>query len=267
MATLPADASSVTPERAERRFFLIMALVMATTIVTGFSLNLAMGRSTFAVPPVFHIHAGVFFSWVALYVAQNGLIASNNVALHRRLGMVAFALVPVMVVMGTTLMIVSLRRSGGPFFFAQNHFLVSNVLQLLMFAGLVFAALRQRRYTGWHRRLVFVAMAALTGPGLGRLLPMPLLIPYAWHVVVAISMIFPLIGMIADKRRHGHVHPAWLWGVAAVLGTQVLADAVASTQWSVDVTRSILAGTPGEERPMEAFLPASFASAGGVAAG
>ncbi len=41
------------------------------------------------------------------------------------------------------------------------------------------------------------------GPSFGRLLPMPLLIPNAWRIMTVVTMIWPVIGMIADKRRNG----------------------------------------------------------------
>ena len=247
--------SGKSAELAERRFFFIMALVMATVVVAGFSLNLAMGRATFAVPYYYHMHAVAFMSWLAFYVAQNGLIASGNVALHRRLGLLSLVLVPVMVVLGFVIMVGSMRRTGGPFFFDQNEFLISNSLMLVLFAGLVGAALTRRRYTGWHRRLMFCAMAILTGPGLGRLLPMPLLIPHAWRIIVLLTLIFPLIGMIADLRRHGRVHPAWLWGAGAILAAQAIGDLVAYSSVGVAITDAVLAGSPGAERPMTAYLP------------
>ena len=258
MATAAGTVEHITPERAERRFFFIMALVMGAIIVAGFAFNFAMGRSSIDVPIVYHIHGMVFFAWIAIYIAQNGLIAANNVALHKRLGVIALVWVPLMVALGFAIMIVSMRRTGGPFFFDQNEFLISNTLALLCFAGLVFAALRQRRYMGWHRRLMFVAMASLTGPGLGRLLPMPLLMPHAWRIMFLLMMIFPLIGMIADRRRHGRVHPAWLWGVGALLATQIIADLIAYSPIGVSLTGWVLEGTPGAERPMLAFMPPGF---------
>jgi ABC-type molybdate transport system permease subunit len=76
MATLSENVSpSGGVQDSERQFFRVMALVMAAVVVSGFTLNLAMGRSTFAVPVVYHTHAFVFFSWVALYVAQKWLLA------------------------------------------------------------------------------------------------------------------------------------------------------------------------------------------------
>jgi len=251
-------ASALTPEQAERKFYFILALVMSAIVVAGFSMNLAMGRSTFAVPWPYHLHAAVFFSWLALYVAQNGLIATGNVAFHKRLGMVAFALVPVMVAMGCTIMIVSMRRNGGPFFFDQNEFLISNVLALLLFGGLVFAGLKARRYSGSHRRLMLCAMAILTGPGLGRLLPMPLLIPNGWRILMVAVLIFPAVAMFADWRRHGRVHPALWCGVGAIVGVQVVADIIAYSPMGISLTERVVAGTPGAERPMEAFLPPGF---------
>jgi hypothetical protein len=251
MATIanPADT-----ERAERKFFFIMACVMALTIIAGFSTNLILGRSSFSLPLIYHVHAFVFMGWVALYLTQNGLIATDNVAIHRRLGWLAALWVPVMVGLGMTMTIVSARK-GGRFFFDVNEFLFGNALQLLVFASLVTAAITLRRRTDWHRRLMYCSMAVLTGPGLGRMLPMPLFIPWAWWVVISASLIFPVIGMIADRRRRGRVHPAWLWGIGAVLAALLLGDLIAYSSIGLDATQAIVQGTPGADRPLHAYLP------------
>ncbi|TNE35065.1 MAG: hypothetical protein EP350_00570 [Alphaproteobacteria bacterium] len=254
-------ASAANPSHSgdsEFRFFRIMAWIMSAIIVAGFVLNLAMGRSTFAVPWQYHVHGVVFFCWVAIFLAQNTFIAGGNIAMHKRLGRLAYVWIPLMVVMGFVIMLTSMRRNGGPFFFDQNEFMISNTLQLLIFGGLAFASLKARRYSGWHRRLMFCAMAILTGPGLGRLLPMPLLIPNAWRIMIVVTMIFPLVGMIADYRRNGKIHPAWLWGVGLVLGGQLVADLIAYSPLGVSLTEQVLAGSPGADRPMEAFLPPDF---------
>lgn len=260
MASLAGEgAPCADAERSERRFFLIMAIAIATIIVAGFATNLALGRSTFAVPWPYHLHAAVFFGWVALYVTQHVLIAGNNIGLHKTLGWAAMIWAPLMVVLGLMIMVISLRRTGGPFFFDQNEFLFSNPLLLTWFMVLVLWALKVRRYSGWHRRLMLSAMTVLVGPGLGRLLPMPLLIPHAWRFMVVICLVFPLIGMIRDKLRRGSVHPAYWWGVGGIIAVQVLADVIAYSALGVSLTEQLLAGTPGAERPMHAFLPPGFA--------
>lgn len=243
---------------ADTGFFMIMAALMSVTIFAGFALNLAMGRSTFSVPAVYHVHAGIFFGWVALYMAQAWSITTGRVELHKSLGRLGYIWAPVMVAMGFAIMVASMRRAGGPFFFDQNEFLVSNTMLLVLFAVLVIVALRRQRYTGWHRRLMLVAMSILTGPGLGRLLPMPLLIPNAWRIMMVVTLVWPAIGMIRDWRSDGRVHPAYLWGVGAIIAVQVVADLIAYSAFGVSLTQSLLEGTPGGERPMHAYLPPGF---------
>jgi hypothetical protein len=253
MATIPFSTDT---DRGEARFFFIMACLMAALIVAGFSFNLAMGRSSFALPWLVHFHAWVMMGWVGLYVVQNSLIFGGNVALHRRLGWLSVVLIPAIVVMGVLITRYSLQTGGGPPFFDQNQFLISNPLQLFGFAGLATTAVMVRRNTGWHRRLMFCAFAILTGPGIGRLMPSPLLIPYAWYLEALLpAIVFMMVGILADRRRYGAVHPAWLWGIGAVLGIQVVADLIAYSDWGIGFTQQFLAGTPGAERPMAAFFP------------
>ena len=256
MAT--AAAPQDTPVEGTR-FFKIMAFVMSGIIIAGFTLNLAMGRSSFSVPWQFHFHAVIFMSWIGLYLAQHVLIASGNRALHVRLGKLAYLWIPLMVVAGCTIILTALRMNGGPFFFDMNEFLVSNLSLLFCFGGLAWWALMQRRYTGWHRRLMLCAMTILTGPGIGRLLPLPLMIPNSWTITIAVTMIFPIVGMIADKRRDGVVHPAYKWGLGIYAGTFIASMLLAYSPIGFAFTEWVSAGTPGAERPMQAFLPPGFA--------
>ncbi len=240
------------------RFYTIMAFVMALVIVAGFSLNLAMGRSSFALPAAFHVHGMIFMGWLGLYLAQAVTIASGNRALHRQLGKLAYVFIPAMVAAGAMIIVVSIRGTGGPFFFAQNEFFISNLAGLLVFGGLAWWALRVRRHTGWHRRLMLVAMSALTGPGLGRLLPMPLLIPYAWPIAVAASFVFGAVAMLVDWRTNGRVHPAYWWGMGINVGGFLASMALAYSPIGYAITEAVIAGTPGAERPMGPSLPPGF---------
>src|SRR3546814_8985369 len=112
-----------------------MAVIMSAIIGAGVCVNLVLGRSTFAVPLGYHVHEVVFFGWVALELAQNGLVATNNIRLHRTLGLLAYPGAPLMVVLGIVIIITVLRRTGGPFFFDQNEFLFSNTMLLMRSEG------------------------------------------------------------------------------------------------------------------------------------
>ena len=259
MATLADRGAGAGTGAGGTRFFVIMAFVMGLTIVGGFSLQLAMGRSTFAVPWQYHFHGAVFMGWIGLYLAQAVTIGTGNRALHARLGRLAYAYVPLMLVAGTVIMVTVARFNGGPFFFAVNEFMISNLAVLYCFGGLALWALRVRRHQGWHRRLMLCAMAVLTGPGLGRILPLPLMLPNAWTISIVVTWIFPVIGMIADWRREGRVHPAYWWGFGAYVGTFLASMALAYSPLGYGLTEWVIAGTPGAARPMEPFLPPGFA--------
>ena len=254
-------ATVAAPQRtpvAGTRFFLIMALIMTLLIIAGFSLNLATGRSSFALPWAYHVHGMIFMGWLGLYAAQAITIATDNRALHIRLGQLAYVWIPLMLAAGTMIIVTSARITGGPFVFAQNEFIVSNLVGLFTFGGLALWALRRRRHTGWHRRLMLVAMSVLTGPGIGRLLPMPLLIPNAWVIAYTVTLIFPVIGMVADLRRDGRAHPAYLWGTGINIGLFTASMVLAYSPIGYALTEWVIAGTPGAERPIEAFLPPDF---------
>jgi hypothetical protein len=226
------------------RFFLIGAFVMTVVIVAGFSLQLAMGRSSFSSPPLVHAHAVVFMGWVAIYLLQNVLATTGRVALHRRLGWLAAAWMIPMLVLGCAVTVAIVRRGGVPIFIRPLQFLIFDPVTLLAFAGLTVSAILLRRQTDWHRRLHFCAMALLLGPGFGRLLPMPLLAPWAWEAIVAVCLIFPAAGMWADRRRSGRVHPAWSWGVAAIISSALLTEAITYSPVGDAIYRSVVAGSP-----------------------
>lgn len=239
----------------EHRFFLVTAIAMALLIVAAFSLDLILARASFGLPWIFHVHAVVFMGWVALYVAQNALATMGPLGWHRRLGWAALAWLPAMVVLGIAMTVVSVRQHGGPPFFGLNEFLFGNIFGIAYFAAVSVAGLVLRRRTDWHRRLKYCGMASLTGPAFGRLLPIPLMMPWAWVGVALVApSVFPLLGIVADRQK-GRVHPAWTWGWGGFVAAFVLAEVLALSPLGMAATRAFVAGTPGAMRPMNAYWP------------
>lgn len=251
-----ATIAGSTPKAAgEHRFFLVTAWLLAILVTGGFALNLAAGRSSFAVPLVYHLHAFVFFGFIALYVTQASLAASGNLALHRRLGLLAAIWIPLMTVLATWLTFATLRLLGGPPFFAQSEFLAVNLFHIAAFAGLGFAAFALRRRPDWHKRLMFGAMVTVGAPGIARLLPLPLLVPYAFPVLFALVSLFPIAGMAMDKRVNGRVHPAWWWALLVPIAALLLGEVLGATGYTREWVAGHVAGTPGGARPAGPFLP------------
>jgi hypothetical protein len=230
----------------EDRFFLRTVFVMAAILVAGFSVQFLAGRSTFAARPLVHLHALAFFGWVAIFTTQTWLGTHGSVALHRQLGWIGAGWMVVLVVLGTALTVDVTQRGSTPFFFQPQHFLIANPFSVLCFAGLSSAAIVMRRRTDWHKRLHICGMAMLMGPGFGRLLPMPLLMPYAYQIAALAGLVFPLAGMVFDRRANNRVHPAWLVGSAAIVLTIAATGPIVRSDLGAAIYRATVADTPGQ---------------------
>lgn len=256
MATLARQP--IAPASGDERFFLRAAVIMTIIVVGGFANNYLMGRSTFAAPVRVHIHAFFFMGWVAIYLAQNFFVASDRIDLHRRLGWVGAVWIVPMMIMGCVVTVAIVRHGKVPFFFRPLQFLVFDPVAVFTFAGLTTAAVLLRRHTDWHRRLHFCAMANLLMPAFGRLLPLPLLQPWAWEAAFAAAMLFPIVGAWSDVRRNGHVHPAWQWGMATLIASFVLVEAITYSPVGLSLYHAVTAGSPGAAVP-----PLDFAAPSG----
>ncbi len=252
MATI---APAAPAELSEDRFFMWLALSMALVIVSGFSLHFAMGRSSFGAPLVVHLHALAFMGWVALFVTQARLATAGPLALHRKLGWIGAGWMVLLVVMGLAITAHVTKAGTAPFFFLPQHFLIANPLGLACFVLLTGSAIRLRRQTDWHKRLHICGMAAIIGPGFGRILPMPLMGPYAFDIAVLAGLIFPLAGAVHDLRRAGRVHAAWWLGILVIVAAVPLAHLIAYSPVGDAIYAAVTAGHPGADVPGLEFAP------------
>lgn len=247
MATLARQPFTPAPSPAigDERFFLRGAIVMTITAVGGFLFAYLMGRSTFEAPLRVQLHAWFFMGWVGIYLLQNIFVATGRMHLHRRLGWIAVAWLVPMIVMGLVVTDTMVRAAHVPSVFRPLQFLVFDPVTLFVFVGLIAAGVLMRRRTEWHRRLNFCAMATLLMPAIARLLPLPLLMPWGYEASFVATLLFPLAGAIADVRRSGRVHPAWEWGLAAMLGGIVLVEAITYSPAGIALYRVVTKGSPG----------------------
>lgn len=247
MATLAdtGNRPSVWPAWGEYRFFAILATIMAGLVFAAFSTQLAAGRSTFGAPLRVHIHAIAFMGWVVLFLTQSWLGARRSLALHRKLGWIATGWMVAMLGAASWIIVAISRHATVPFFFQPQQFLIFDPAILLGFVGMTVWAIRRRAQTDWHARLHICAMSMLLSPAFGRLMPMPLLAPYAFEASYVAGLIFPIVGVIRDIRRHGRAHPAWLRALAVMLVVPVAIDAVAYSPIGASLYRTVTAGSKG----------------------
>lgn len=221
------DTLTTVQASPDRKFVRNCITLMAIILVAGFVVQLGTGRSSFNAPPIVHLHAVLFMGWIAITLTQVWLANAGAKALHLQLGILAVVWACAMLVVGTLVSLNVVQSQRVPFFFQPQHFLLADIATLLGFFGLFTAAVMLRRKPDWHSRLQISAFVLLMGPGLGRLLPMPFLPPYAFEIAAMLALIVPLIGMVRDRRVHGRIHPAWLSSLIVLTALMVFVRVVA----------------------------------------
>jgi hypothetical protein len=216
---------------AERVFFLSMIAAIGAAVLVGFS------RSVFLRPlfpgahappePYFYVHGVVFFAWVALLATQAGLIATNNTATHRRLGVAGFVMVPLMTVIAGFGALLAARRPGGFIDIAAPplEFLAIPYANLLVFALMAGLALARRRDPQTHKRLMLIGMIALTEAAVARWPIAAIAASPAVGFWTTCAFLIPLAGWDFATRKA--LHPATLFGGMAMIAQGPVRDLVA----------------------------------------
>lgn len=212
----------------DQSFWQKMTIGIALFIVFGFAQFGARGMVDYRGAPVYlHLHAVVMIAWLALTVVQATLVARDNLALHRRLGWIGAGLVTVVIVMGGVVSFRALQTHHFPPFFTTPFFLALTVVELLAFTGMMVAAIRRRRETEWHRRLMIGALVLLMEPALGRVLPMPLLMPWGEWATLAVQLGVLVLVARHDRKTLGAIHPATTVSMLVVALTHGLFELLA----------------------------------------
>jgi len=213
--------------RVRLNFSVIMSIALLALVVFGFSHTVPDDLSTPGFPPFLAVHGAVFAAWMLLFVAQPALVAAGATGVHRRLGWLGLAIAIAMVGLGGYALWFGLSTGQVPPFYPHGLFLIRGTLALATFFGLVIAAIVYRRRMEWHKRFLLCATIIVTLPALERSLPLPLF-GAGWPFVVdGIADAILLVGPVVDLALRGRVHPAYVYGVGAVVLAQVSTDLLA----------------------------------------
>ncbi len=225
----------------ERLFFLMMALVIAATVVFGFSVSIARPEVGFtAAPPQVYVHGAVFSLWIVFFVLQNTLVVAGAVGWHRRLGWMGASLAILMVGLGVTTTVMALQQHRVPPIFPPSVFLMVDVAGVVTFGGLTAAAVAMRGKPAWHRRLMLCGTIMVMSPALGRVLPMAALGPLATWAVSVSMVVYVGTGVAFDRVALGRVHPAYFWGMGAIALNQGLIGALSFSPPILSLTARLM---------------------------
>ncbi|HEY7806980.1 MAG TPA: hypothetical protein VIC34_07260 [Croceibacterium sp.] len=224
---MAAIASSVpSAVQRERAFFFYMALALAATCIAGFVRSILLGRSTIESPWWVHVHGLSMMAWVVLFVAQNWLVASGNLALHRRLGVVAAAWSVWVVAVGALVLTMNTVTHRTLPAFTPGYVMAIDGLATVAFVSLTWAGIAMRRRSDWHKRLVLSGTICIIAPGLGRIVPDALVNTHITYALLPLHLVFFAVAIGYDLRTRGRVHPAYGWGLGALVAMTVLPNMI-----------------------------------------
>jgi hypothetical protein len=251
IATIEAPSHVAAPTR-DRLFFSRMAYACAAVGVIGFSPTywIPLLTGDLMIAPILHVHAMVFYGWLAMFVVQSGLVASRQVPRHRSVGMAGVALATAMCFVGAMAAVHTIRvAETAGFGSAARAFSVVPLTGIAFFAALFVIAVVNVSRPDVHKRLMLVATVSLLNAAVGRLFLLALGQPPP-SVAVEPPPVFVTIipGLVADAllvpallydRSHfGRVHRTYWIAGAALIASQFMRVPLAAT----DMWQRVAAG-------------------------
>lgn len=227
----------------DRQFYTGMAIVAAVVVFVGFAPTFFLRASyqSTPLPTYLRVHGFLFATWIALFIAQTSLVAARRTHVHRRLGWAMTALATVMVVVGTTAGIWSMRRQVDAGFAEQAQaFLTTPLFSMVAFAAFVAAAITLRRDPQTHKRLMLLATISILDAAVARL-PFEFLRTSNWNYLPTTD-VFLLAAILYDVASRRTVHPAYIWGGLLLVVEQVLRIPVGDTAAWQAIAHTIIGG-------------------------
>jgi len=240
------SATRANPHLAERRFFAAMSVLLLTTALVGFGPNtMAIVAGTRAVRTptlLFNAHAILMFGWMLLLVAQTSLNLAGRRRLHQRLGQIAFALVPLMVVVMILVSTINLwtRPEWPP---QRYNVLLLQVRDIALFPWFVGWGLWARRSSlGTHKRLMTIATVVLLDAAVVRIRWLPGVgsrtTGYELMSAYQLLLLAPLV--VYDFWRIGRIHRASLFGIGLFAVSALIVNTLWDSAWWLQAAPRLL---------------------------
>jgi hypothetical protein len=188
-----------------------------------------------ALPSLLHIHGAVMSAWFALLALQSCLIATGRRQLHRTLGWVGVGLAVLIVTLGIFIAVHAAVRDLPKPQLGSIFFLGADTAMVLLFGGLLAAAIALRRRSDMHKRLVLLATLSILPAAIGRLPGLGSIVP-----VIVATAIAALLCVALDTWRQRRLHPVFGWGAPLVMVALYFAFAAAESRAWTDFATHLL---------------------------
>jgi hypothetical protein len=219
------------------RFYFSIALAIALLITIGF-MRTFYARPFFDLPPLptlMHVHGAVFTAWMVLFVVQTRLIAAHKAQTHRRLGVAGALLAVAVVVVGVmTAFESSLANRPRGMGLTSPQFVIVPITGIAFFAAFVALGIAFRRRAALHKRFMVLAMLAVLGPPVARLMILAGAQQHYLAIQTTVPALFVAWCLIADWRKNRIVHPVFAIGGGLLVVSWPVRVLLARTEgWAV----------------------------------
>jgi hypothetical protein len=224
-----------TNRSTDRIFFPIFTLAILAVVIRGFANTYYMAGMLHAPLPngLIHLHGAVFSCWLIMLAVQTCLVTAGRTDIHRKLGYVGFGLVCLMVVMGVLAATDMLRRGVAPPPLTQPTFYVIPITDILLFAGYMYAAFKEKSHPAVHKRLIMIGTVAIMDAAIARF-------PYDfiqkgphWHgdgLLYSFLVALMVYDIVSTKR----VQKVTIWGsIILIVVEQVRVPLGMTPVWAV----------------------------------
>jgi hypothetical protein len=170
-------------------------------------------------------------------IAQVSLVTVGRVDLHRRLGVVGFALLALILIVALPTTIVATKLGGNHMPGPALPALALVIALFVEFVTLGSLGLFYRRRSDIHKRLTVLASFAAMEAGVARL-PLDFLDSIAKAHLANDMLVLAVI--VIDTVRQRRLHPAFLWGSVFLVTLQTLSAWISGTEGWLRIAQGIM---------------------------
>jgi len=237
----------------DRWIFVFTAALFVAIVLTGFipdslgKIAMVQAGTRPPFPIVLHVHAVLMASFMALLLAQTTLVSTGRYELHMRVGIAAFVIAPLLVLVGFILVPTMYHQASDALRAAttpeareklRQALLHKDNIMLLQFRiGILFPlflalGLRARgRNAELHKRMMILASAIPLGAGIDRIAWLPTTLP-----ALPLSSDLYILGALApmfawDVMRNRRMHEAYFVWLGLCVPVSLLVYALWDTPW------------------------------------
>lgn len=224
------------------RFYLLISIALVAFVVTGFarSYYLKLFSGPLPLTTLLHVHAVVFSVWLALFVAQVGLVAAHRVDLHRKLGIASAAFA--VLVFGVGVLAVfqtAISNHVSPSGLAPPQFSIIGFTSIGLFGGFIALGVAFRRRPALHRRFMVLGMIASLSPASARVLRLLGVQDYRDALIPLCAAVFIAACMVHDWRKHRVVHPAYAIGGLVIVASWPMRNMIGHSNWYFPIGEAV----------------------------